>query len=242
MRAIRAIFIKQLNDLPKNLSITTMFVAFPLMAFLLGALAGGSGEEGAEVAQAAMNIQFAMMFVAMTPMIMIANTIAEDNEYKSLRFLVMAGVKPAQYLAGLISFAVVLSLLPITAFAFMGGLSGQNFIIFVGLCTLGALVSSIVGALVGLFSKNVQSCSAISTPVGMIFALLPFLAGFNETLAHIATASFTGQIFMSLIYLVTEEAMSSFHSTPVSLAVIGANGLVAAILFAIAYSKKGLKG
>ena len=240
MRAIQALFVKQLCDLPKNMSITIMFITFPVVSWVIGGFVGTEDP----ITAAVMNIQFAMIFVGMTPMVLLANTIAEDNEYKSLRFLMMAGVKPTQYLAGLLSFTVLMSVLPILAFALIGGLSGQTLAAFMALGLLGALASAILGAVIGLFSKNVQQCAALYTPFMMILSFVPFLSVFNETVETVGFVVFTQQIFMSLIYMVVgpEAQAPSFVSVPVSLAIIGANCLVFAILFALAYRKKGLRG
>jgi ABC-type Na+ efflux pump permease subunit len=257
MNVVKAIFIKQLNDFPKNISVSMMFFMFPVLSFLLRIFMGDDDPMMAD----AMNVQFAMMFVAMGPMIMIANTIAEDNEYKSLRFLVTAGVKPIQYLGGLIFFALILSAVSLVAFALIGGLSGQDLLMFVLLCIMGCVASSILGATIGLFSKNVQQCSSIYTPIMFVLAFVPFLAQFSELVESIGVVAFTYQIYMALAHMVTggytrseffnetgettvvySEIFPVFISTPASIAIVGANALVFAILFAIAYKKKGLKG
>ena len=238
MNSVKALFLKQVSDLPKNMSITIMYIMFPLLSLIVGGFMQEQDPEGA----AAINLQFAMMFVGMTPLVAVANTIAEDNEYKSLRFLVMAGVKPIQYLLGLLSFVMIMSALPILAFGLVGGLGGTDLLVFMGLCLLGAFAACILGAVIGLFSKNVQQCSTIYTPVMMILAFVPFISMFNETVESIGFAVFTQQIFMALMYIVMEIETFSFAGLPVSLAVIGANGLLFVILFAVAYRKKGLKG
>jgi len=265
MNAIKAIFGKQLADLPKNLSVTTMFILFPLMSLLLGGVMGGDDPIGSTI----MNVQFMMMFVGMTPMIMIANTIAEDNEYKSLRFMVTAGVKPVQYLLGLVLFAMIASAAAILAFAIIGGHRGQELVFFIALGLTGALASCMLGAIVGLFSKNVQQSSAIYTPIGMALAFAPFLALNLENIRQIVQPLFTVQIFVALVDMVlpdfapvlnrleyegyhyTERFIGQYIMEPieplssgmaVSLAIIGANVVVFAVLFVIAYRRKGLKG
>jgi len=248
MNATIALFKKQLNDLPKNISVTMMFVMFPAIAFLIGNFF--ESIEGI-----VMQVNFAMMMASMGPMILVANTIAEDNEYKSLRFLIMAGVKPGQYLAGLISFAVVISAIPMVAFALMMGITGQNMLLFIALGIGACLSASVLGAVIGLFSKNVQQCSALYTPVMMVLAFIPFLSQFNEAVEQIGRFVFTGQTFQAMADLAIDSYISnadyipyyladfpSFTDLPFALAVIGGNALLFAILFAVAYSRKGLKG
>jgi len=263
MNAIKAIFIKQLNDFPKNVSIAGMFIMYPVIAWVLSSFIGGGGETYYE--QAAMQdqadmmvMQFAMIFVGMTPLIMIANAIAEDNEYKSLRFLVTAGVKPVQYLVGLMLFTIIASVLPLLAFGFIANLEGQALLTFMGLGMIGVFASSVLGAVIGLFSKNVQQCAAIYTPIMMVLAFVPFLSVFSEAVARVGQFIFTGQIFMSLTELVfgyegvvggyndygvfVPGAFPMYSGMGFSLIVVGANGLLFLVLFVLAYRKKGLKG
>ncbi|MCL2621281.1 MAG: ABC transporter permease [Defluviitaleaceae bacterium] len=245
MRAVQAIFMKQLADLPKNISITIMYILFPALGLLFSTLMGGPDEYGFDQGPI-MVVQFTMTFVGMVPLITIANTIAEDNEYKSLRFLVTAGVKPFQYLAGLIGFVMIMAVIVLGIFALMGGFTGTNLVIFFAFGLLGVLASSVLGAIVGIFSKNVQQCSAIYTPLMMVLAFAPFISMFSETVAQVAQFAFTFQIFAALVNLIMELPYGSeplFDVTLIQSAIIIAvNGLIFAVLFAVAYRKKGLRG
>ncbi|MDR2167354.1 MAG: ABC transporter permease [Clostridiales bacterium] len=253
MKAIGAIFSKQLVDLPKNMSVTIMFIMFPILSFIMTGIMGGDDPLQA----AMMNVQFAMMFVGMTPLVTVANTIAEDNEYKSLRFMVTAGVRPGQYLTGIMGFTMLVCIVPLALFALIGGFGGQELLIFLAFGFVGIVASCILGAVVGIFSKNVQQCAAIYSPLMMLLAFAPFLSMFNETIAVITSPLFTTRIFESLSdmtlpeyftvyqageYVTTAREAISTVSLPISLAIIAANALTFAILFAVAYRKKGLRG
>jgi len=227
VNTVTAIFTKQMDDLTKNVSVTVMFVLFPVMAWLLSSFIGG--EEGA--AQIGM---FAAMFVGSTPMIIIANNVAEDIEYKSLRFLVMAGVRPWQYLLGLIGFVLVMSVLSVAAFIFIGGFSGDLLIRFIIVAVLGLIASSILGGAIGIFAKNVQQASVIYTPFMMALAFMPMLSMFNELIARIAPYLFS--------YQVLRVIMDPYADFTHALIVIGVNIVALLAFFVVAYRKKGLKG
>lgn len=241
MRVINAIFTKQLNDFPRNFSISIMFVLYPGLAWLMTTFMGEGGD--------AISLGFVMMFVGSVPLISIANTIAEDNEYKSLRFLVMAGVKPVHYLSGLGGFAMAMSVLPILAFALIMELSGQYLLIFLAICLLGCFASVVVGAVAGIFSKNVQQASVYYTILMFVIGFSPFFIQFNPNLAAPMQFLFTTQIFFIVLEMVIGyEAQLFFNqlgitvNTAWSFIIIGANIAVFLILFAIIYKKKGLKG
>jgi len=238
MRAVSAIFTKQLNDFPKNMSVALLYVMYPVLAIIFSTL---MPVEGDGVGSEFFTMTFAMMFVASTPMITMANTIAEDNEYKSLRFLVMAGVRPHQYILGLGAFTVIMSLLPLAVFAVIGGFGLETLAVFVPVALLGCLASLVLGGVVGIFSKNVQQCAAIYTPLMMVIAFVPFVAIFNPAIGDFAQVLFSHQIFMLFAEAVQPGAMGDTN-TAASMGIIAANLLVFAVLFVVAYKKKGLKG
>ena len=235
MRAVSAIFTKQLNDFPKNISVAFLYVMYPILAFVMSFFIpvedGGDGF---------FTLVFAMMFVGSTPMISVANTIAEDNEYRSLRFLVMAGVRPYQYVIGLGAFSMIMALLPIAAFALIGGFSIDILAIFIPVALLGCVASVVLGGVVGIFSKNVQQCAAIYTPLMLVISFMPFLSQFNEGVSNISQVLFTHQIF--LIFADAVGATPPDYSLQMSMGIIAANVLVFGVLFMVAYKKKGLRG
>lgn len=232
MRAVSAIFQKQLSDFPKNVSIVLMYILYPVLAFVMGNFMG-EGE--------AFVITFAMMFAGAAPMITIANTIAEDNEYKSLRFLIMAGVKPHQYILGLALFVLVMSVFSLLAFVLIGGFSMDAIMIFMPLGLLICLVSCVLGGVVGIFSKNVQQSAAIYTPLMLVITFVPFIGSFNETIGQVAHFLFTQQFVRIMAYIVFADPYASIDMLA-ALIIIAGNLLAFGILFAIAYKKKGLKG
>jgi ABC-2 type transport system permease protein len=225
MNTVKAIFTKQLNDFPKNISITLLYFLYPIMAFVMGNLLGDADVYAA---------MFAAMFVGATPMIAICNTVAEDNEYKSLRFLVMAGVRPSQYLLGLAGFVFIMSFVPLAAFALIGGFSGELLVKFIIVSVLGLAASSILGAAIGIFAKNVQQATAIYTPAMLVLAFAPIFAGANETLARIAELLFSYQVLMVVL--------DPYADLTRALIVISVNIVVLLTFFIFAYKKKGLRG
>jgi len=225
MSAVKAIFIKQMNDLPKNFAGMGLFILWPVMALLMGNVMGEP------MVQAGI---FAAMLIGSGPMVTIANNVAEDNEYKGLRFLVMAGVRPWQYLLGLAGAVLLASAVSLTALILIGGFTGDVLVRIVIVGALGLITSSILGGAVGIFAKNVQTAAALSTPLMMVLAFTPIFAGFNETIARIAEFLFPFQVLM--------VALSPYADFTRALIVIAANAAVLLAFFAFAYKKKGLRG
>jgi ABC-2 type transport system permease protein len=226
VRAIGAIFQKQLADLPKNLTVSLIYILFPAMAFIMGSLQGYMAEQMA---------MFAAISVGVVPMCNIAVCVAEDREYKSLRFLVMAGVKPVQYLIGLMGFVCVMTLLPMAFYAFFGEFAARGILLnMMVVSLLGIVASAILGGAIGIFAKNVQQATAIYTPLMLGFVLLPMIAGINETIGRIIEFLFPSQIFII--------ALTDTPDLARALIIIGANIVALLVFFIFAYKKKGLRG
>jgi len=226
MSSVLGLFKKQYHDLTKNISVTMMYFLFPVLAFLMGSLIEGQmvGFVG----------QFASMFIGSAPLIIVCNTVAEDNEHKSLRFLRMAGVKPWQYVGGLAGFTIAVSIISVVAFALMAGFNGQTLINFLAMSILGLIASSILGATLGLFADNVQKAAALYTPFMMIFSLLPVFSQFNENFQRVASFTFPYQL-MTYIFGMNDDLTRSYI-------VIIVNIVLIFIAFILAYKYKGMKG
>ena len=225
MAAIKAIFFKQLDDFPKNISVSLLYFMYPVMAFIMGIVIGSS-----EVYAG----MFGAMFIGVIPMVAISMTVSEDKEYKSLRFLVIAGVKPFQYLFGLTSFVFIASLLPILFFVLLGGFSGIHLAYFLIASFFSLIASCALGATIGIFAKNVQQATAIYTPLMLALMLIPMLASFSEMIARVAEFLFVFQILL--------VALNPEHNMARAFIIIAINMFVLIGLFAVIYKKKGLRG
>ena len=248
MRVVKSIFIKQVDDFLKNPSVTMIFILFPMMAWVITRFMS-TGEPGEAFFQV---IGIAMMSVASMPITAITTYIAEDVETHSLRFLVMAGVKPIHYLSGLAIFSLLLSAVVMVAFAFIGQLESYDIPMFLGITMIGCVASLILGAILGLLSKNVQQASVYTTVFGMGLGFIPFISMFNPGLVSYTFFLFTQQIFTALMYMALgrgPEAVAGIYeltgynfSVTGSILIIAGNIIVLLVLFAIMYKRKGLRG
>ena len=238
MKSARAIFIKQAKDTLKNRMVLIQFIIFPVMAFVMTEfIAKGQPD----IPNSLYVTMFAAMFAGMTPLTMTSGAISEDRERKSLRFLVMAGVKPYEYLLGIGGFVLVMCSLISVIFGLIGGFSGMELFKFVSVLILGSIASAILGATIGIFSKNQQSATAISTPVFMLLSFSPLIAMFNESVKK-----FVGIFYTQHVNNIVNAG--GFLSDPDQAAdplksylIIAANIAVLLVLFFVAYKKKGLR-
>ena len=121
MRSIKAIFIKQAKDMIKNPMVFIQFIIYPAVAFLMTELVAKSNQ------YIPANMFVTMMAAIFAGMALITSTaavIAEDIERKSLRFLVMAGVKPHEYLTGIGGFLLLAGTFVSFVFGLIGNFTG----------------------------------------------------------------------------------------------------------------------
>jgi len=239
MRSLKAIFKKQLKDTLKNPMALMNFILFPLVAFAMKSFMDVEGIPEEMLANMPnMATMMAVVFAGMGLIPAVAGVIAEDIENKSLRFLMMAGVKPASYLLGIGSVTFFLSIFTAAAFGFIGEFTGGELWIFTASIMSGVAASIVLGATIGILTKNQQTATALSMPVAMVLGFGPMMAQFNDTLASTLHIFYTQQL-----NVVTDYLNFGVTGTPLwqSFAIIWANVVVLGILFTIAYKKKGLK-
>jgi len=231
MRSAKAVFVKQMRDILKNREILIQYILFPIMALIMTEMVAKRNED---IPNNMFVIMFTAMFVGMTPLMTISSAIAEDRERKSLRFLVMAGVKPHEYVMGVGGFILIVSTIILVFFGLIGGFVGMALIKLVLIGMLGAIAAILLGAAIGISSQNQQKATSLATPASLIFAFVPMLAQFDDTIARVAHYLFTWQIGE----IINDVSLSIVQP----LLIIVANAVVFAALFVFAYRKTGLKG
>ena len=232
MRITRAIFTKQAKDMFKNPSVLIMFILFPAVAFIMNTFV--QLPENEFVKDNMFVTMMASIFAGMGLITAVAGAIAEDIDHKSLRFLIIAGVKPHQYLLGVGGFFLLAGTVASVIFNLIGGFTGMDCIKFLSVMVTGIAASILLGATIGMWSKNAQAAGGIAMPVAVIIGFTPMIAGFNETVEKFAGGLYTQQINTIV------NDFSADIARP--LLVIAANIAVCAVLFVVAYKKKGLKG
>ena len=231
MRSVRAIFAKQRKDMTRNFSVLSMFVIFPLVAFAMTHFVAQGNYDISDTMFATM---MAGIFSGMALIQVACNIIAEDREKKSIRFLVIAGVKPLSYLVGVGGVILIAGLLTSLAFGYIGGFAQDEFIAFMLVMMSGAVASIILGATIGIWAKNRQAASGLCLPFAVILGFAPMIAQFNENVER-----FAGFLYTQQINVVVDD-FSAGLAEP--LTVIWLNIAVLAVLFVIAYARKGLRG
>ncbi|MCL2136590.1 MAG: ABC transporter permease [Coriobacteriia bacterium] len=230
MGNIYAIFVKQALDIFKNRLVLIQFAVFPVVALVMTEF----------VAKADANIPnnmfvtlFATIYAGMTLVTTTASAISEDRENKSLRLLVMAGVRPHQYLLGMSLTLVLASLLVSIVFALIGSFGLSTALTFIGYMLLASGASILLGSVIGMLCNNQQAATAISMPLSMVLGFSPMVTMFNERARQVLGVFYTQQLSELVNGTSTDVTQSVF--------IILANIAVLLIAFVIAYRIRGLR-
>ena len=227
MNNIFVIIKKQIRDTLKNKTILIQFILFPVMTLIMENAINLDGMPEHFFVKL-----FAVMYIGMAPLVAAAGIIAEEKEKNTLRVLMMADVKPRQYLAGISAYVWAICMLGALVMSITLPASSRAF--FILIMGIGFVISIIVGACIGIFSKNQMMATSLTMPLILIFSFVPMLSMFNESIRKCSTAVFTQQLRLLMDNMTFEE----FPLT--GIIVLGGSAVFFAGLFFAAYQKKGL--
>lgn len=230
MKNIKAVFMKQMLDTVKNKTVFIQFLMFPIMAVIM--------ENAVKIENMPEHFfakLFAVMFIGMAPLSCMSAIISEEKEKNTLRVLMMSGVKPWQYLAGVGIYIFIMCMVGTAVFVALVEYKGKELALFIVSLMFGIVLSELIGAFIGIFSRNQMAATSLTLPVMMIFSFSPMLSMFNETIKKIAGITYLQQISNILNSIGISEISVK------SVVVIAANFAVGLVLFAAAYKKKGLE-
>ena len=230
MKNISAIFVRQIKDTLKNKSVLIQFLMFPVMTLIMENTVKIDGMAPHFFAEL-----FAVMYIGMAPFTAISAIIAEEKEKNTLRVLLMANVKPHEYMLGVGSYVWLLCMAGAAVIGLSAGYSASEFVSFMLIMAVGFIISILLGATVGLVSKSQMAATSITVPLMMILSFLPMLAMFNSTIEKIAKFCYTYQI--KLFFSVMDSGIMDKLGI-----IVLAGSLVAAVTaFIIAYRRNGLE-
>ncbi len=229
MKNIGAILWKQLGDTLKNKTILIQFVMFPLLTIIM--------ENSIKIENMPEHFfatLFSVMYIGMAPLTSMAAIISEEKEKNTLRVLLFSNVKPYEYLLGIGIYVWTICQLGVGVIAIAGGYKGKEIVLFTAIAAIGNVISTLLGALIGMMSKGQMMATSISIPVMMVFSFLPMLSMFNETIKKVGKIAYTSQINMLL------QSIGDINIHIEQILVFGITGIVTLSLFILAYKKGGL--
>jgi len=173
------------------------------------------------------------MYIGMAPLTSVASIISEEKEKNTLRVLLMANMKPWQYLIGIGIY--VWSICMVGAGVMATGLPKHEIFAYLLIMAVGFAISILAGACIGIFAKNQMSATSLVMPVMMILSFLPMLAMFNEKIEKAARFFYTWQLKICV------DDMSLIGHSNETYIVLLVNIIITVIIFGVTFKKKGLE-
>lgn len=223
---IWAILWKELIDTIKNKTILIQFLMFPCMTIIMESAISIEGMPE----HFFVNL-FSSMYIGMAPLTSVASIISEEKEKNTLRVLQMSNVKAFEYLISNAIYVVSVCMVGSLVMGLAGGYRGKNLLILLVIMLVGHLISTIVGATIGVASKNQMMATSLTVPIMMIFSFLPMLSMFNESIMKIAKYIFTQQLFLLI------NNISCLQVTMETALTLGINYIVVFAIFVGVYRK-----
>ena len=228
MRNALVIFKKQLKDTLKNKTVLIQFIMFPLMTLVME-----NAISLPDMPELFFTKLFSVMYIGMAPVTAAAAIISEEKEKNTLRVLMMANIKPWEYLLGV--GAYVWTLCMAGAGIMATGLASTDIPFYLGVMAAGFVVSIAIGACIGIFSSNQMTATSLFVPVMLVFSFSPMLAMFNDKIERVARIFYTQQLRVLM------NRMSFEGIKPESILILAVNAVLALALFFVAFRRKGLE-
>lgn len=228
MRNSIIIIKKQLKDTLKNKTILIQFILFPVMTLIMENAISLDG-----MPELFFIKLFSIMYIGMAPLTAVASIVSEEKEKNTLRVLMMANVKPRQYLIGVGIYVWLICM--VGAGVMSTCLESSKIVAYLCIMGIGFVISIIAGACIGMYAKNQMAATSMVMPAMMVFAFAPMLAMFNEKISKVARFFYTQQLKIIL------DDMSFADVSNEACIIIMVNVAVLIVLFGVVYRRKGLE-
>lgn len=170
--------------------------------------------------------------------IMVGTVIAEEKEKHTLHTLMTSSITGMQYFIGSIIFPLLLTMAINFAILWISGVSIQaSFMpVFLIVNIAVSVISCVIGMIVGICAKNQMNASLISSPIMIVFMMIPLFGNMSEKLHKLSSFLFTG---------VMTEMTSSFASgigyvlKPLDIAVLIGELVISVLIFLLLYKRNG---
>ncbi len=223
---IWAILWKQLKDTLKNKTILIQFIMFPCLTVIM--------ENAIELPGMPKHFfanLYALMYIGMAPLTCVAAIISEEKEKNTLRVLQMCNVRAFEYLIGNAIYILTVCMTGSLAIGLAGGYNGIRLLHFMLIMFIGHSISVLLGAAIGVASRNQMTATSVTVPVMIVLSFMPMLSMFNETIKKVANYIFSQQLYMFI------NNIEDIHIQSENVIILACNAVVVVIAFLVAYKK-----
>ncbi len=236
-RHILALFKKDLKNSFVNKNVLIMIVLPPMFSFLFKTVYADL-QSGADLT-AMILVMSISMTLAIVPLNILAQIVAEEKEKHTLRSLFMANVTAAEFLIAKILVTLIIIIIDGVAIFFICNQSVSLLPYYLLYLILGSIGVLFFGAIVGLLSKDQMNAGTISSPLMILLMIPPMLSQFNAMMRTISIAFPTTSV--QTLYLNTLANKPLFiQDNIIAFLVCIAWIVLGIIIFLYVYKRRGL--
>ena len=180
-----------------------------------------------------------LMNVSMMGFYCTAAALAEEKEKNTLRTLMTSSVNGLEFFLGSLIPVVLMSEVVniLCVFITHVPMTPAQWGAYIAVTTTASVIAAVVGMILGIFSKNQVTASTITTPVVLVFMMIPMFTGFSETLQKISMFFFTGIAFDAIANI-----SSGLPAVDIKgIAVLTAEMVLSVFLFLVLYRRNGFE-
>lgn len=231
-RIIKAIIIKELQDIRTNSNLLVMLVMPIFFTFvwdnLMSELPRGFG--------AAFGLIFLVVMVGMYIPSML---IAEEKEKKTIEVLMLSPARPAEVFVGkgMLTFIAIIGISAIITL--MAGVSPATQATVIFATGLTSLFAIFIGMIVGLIANNQMSTGVVGLPVYLLLLLVPQLSGMGPKFIDVLARFLPTYYYLRILELTLIESLPIIDLLP-QMAIILFSIIITFLFLIFIYTKKGL--
>lgn len=180
-----------------------------------------------------------LMAICMMPLSFLATIIAEEKEKHTLRTLMLSGVSAVEFITSKILVTLLLTEAINVINYFVVGFPLIKLPFYLLVTVLGSLPLLMLGAAIGILSKDQMATGALSAPLMLVFLMPSMLQMLNPIVEKIAYFTPVEQM-MRIFTLWSNGGSLLSASTLYSLLIILGWTIIGLVMFIFAYKKKRL--
>lgn len=226
LRRIKAVLKKQFADKGGLKALMFQLLSYPLIILLFSF---------SLKAEAKYSIVAAItpLFFGSAPMLTVNNLIREDRTSGALRAMMLASVRPLEYMAAIGCYMLITMGLTSVIIGIISGLTGLKLIYFVAATTTGVLLTVMLACVFSLRKNDGANSVMLINVVSIINGIIPLLDLFYPSVNVVTKFWYTKQVKTVITSLYTD----SIDGLLFAFSVIAVNLAVFIAIFVIAYRK-----
>lgn len=174
--------------------------------------------------------------IGMGAIMMTALPLAEDKEKNTLRALMTSSVNGVQFFIGSLVPPFLITLVVNYIILFVSGidLANVNWLQYTIMTIVSALISCMLGLLLGIVAKSQVNANNIMMPFLLILTMIPMFADLNESMEKVSHYLYTGMMLEVVTSFVDGK---TYHFNAQQSLILVITMVVIALLFVYFYKK-----